>query len=90
MLRGEALRRLVAEGAVGTGGVVVLAEVFDDACFGERPKLLPVETLVAEAAVDTLHKAAFPRTGGRDIDRFDVMVGQPAIKTNFHSDRFSL
>jgi hypothetical protein len=44
LFRGEALRREIAERAVGPLGVVVLAEVFDhDLGLGEGPELLAVE-----------------------------------------------
>ena len=44
MFSGEALRREIAERAVGPLGVVVLAEVFDhDLGLGEGPELLAVE-----------------------------------------------
>ena len=66
---------------MGSGSVVVLAEVFDDdASLGESPELLAVETLVAEATVEAFDKTVFSRTGGRDIDRFDVLVREPVLE----------
>ena len=62
------------------GGVVVLAEVLDkEAGLGQDPELLAVDTLVPEAATEALHEPAFPRTGRNNIDRFDVLVRQPAL-----------
>ena len=64
-----------------SGFVVVLAEVLDDgASFGQSPKLFAVETLVAEASVETFHEPVFPWAGGRDIDRFDVLVGEAVLE----------
>jgi hypothetical protein len=52
LFSGEALRREIAERAVGPLGVVVLTEVFDhDVSLGERLKLLTVESFIAEAGV---------------------------------------
>ena len=48
LFRGEALRRQIAERAVGPLGVVVLTEVFDhDPGLGEGPELLAVKAFVA-------------------------------------------
>lgn len=48
--------------------VVVLAEVFDhDARLGQRPQLLAIETLVAEAAVEAFHEPVLPWTGRGDV-----------------------
>ena len=55
----------VAEFAVGPHGVVLDPEVLDDdAGLGQRPHLLPIEALIAEAGVERFHEAILPRTGG--------------------------
>ena len=60
--------------------VVVLAEVGDDhPRLGECPKLLLVEALVAAAAVEALYEAVLPRAAWIDVNRFDPVVGQPAL-----------
>jgi len=53
--------------------VVIASEVFDhDASFGQRPKLFPVEALVAEAAVEAFHEPVLPGTGRLDVDGLDL------------------
>ena len=61
--------------------MVVLAAVVlhDYAGFGQRPELLPVEALVAQASMETLDEAILPRTAGLDIDRLDLVGGQPSL-----------
>ena len=66
---------------MGPLGVVFPAEVFDDdPRFRERPQLLAVEAFVAEARAKRFDEAVLPRAGGRDVDCFDVLVGQPALE----------
>jgi len=60
--------------------IVVDAEVLDHhRRLGERPELLAVEALIAEAAVEALHEAVLPRTGWLDVDRLDLLSGQPGL-----------
>ena len=65
----------VAEFAVGPHGVVLDPEVLDDdAGLGQRPHLLPIEALIAEAGVERFHEAILPRTGGGDVDRLNILL----------------
>jgi hypothetical protein len=62
----EAFRALVAQLAVWPVMVGLTAVVLNDyAGFGQRPELLPVEALVAEASMETLDEAILPGTTGR-------------------------
>ena len=71
---------LVAMLAVRPVMVVLAAVVLNDyAGFGQRPEMLPVEALVAEASMETLDEAILPRTAGLDIDRLDLVGGQPSL-----------
>ena len=65
----------VAEFAVGPHGVVLDPEVlYDDAGLGQRPHLLPIEALIAEAGVERFHKTILPRTGRGDVDRLNILL----------------
>lgn len=76
----EAFWALVAQLAVRPVMVVLAAVVLNDyAGFGQRPELLPVEALVAQASMETLDEAILPRTAGLDIDRLDLIGGQPSL-----------
>src|SRR3954447_10177051 len=67
---GEHARGLVAQGRVGSVGVVVLAPVFDDdGGFGEAAELFDVEQFVAQAAVEGLHEWVLPGRAGLDERR---------------------
>jgi hypothetical protein len=76
----EAFWALVSQLAVRPV-IVVLAPVVlnDDAGFGQGPELLPLEALVAQASTETLDEAVLPRTAGLDIDRLDLIGGQPLL-----------
>ena len=75
----KAHRADVAELAVGTRVVVVLAEVGDDhPRLGECPKRLLVEALVAEAAMEAFHAAVLPGAAWIDVEGFDLLVSQRA------------
>src|SRR6478609_5247925 len=76
----ETLWALVAQRAVRPVLVVLAAVVLNDyAGFGQRPELLPVEALVAQASMEALDEAILPRTAGLDIDRLDLIGGQPSL-----------
>ena len=76
----ETFWALVAQLAVRPVMVVLAAVVLHDyAGFGQRPELLPVEALVAQASMETLDEAILPRTAGLDIDRLDLVGGQPSL-----------
>ncbi len=64
---------------MGSRRIVVPTEVFDDdAGRGERIlQEFPVQTLFAEATLEAFHKAGFPRTRRRDVDRPGLLVRQP-------------
>jgi len=60
--------------------VVIAPEVLDDDTgFGQRPELLPVETFVAEAAMNALDEPVQPKTGGLDVDRLNLVLSQPPL-----------
>ena len=76
----ETFWALVAQLAVRPVMVVLAAVVLNDyAGFSQRPELLPVEALVAQASMETLDEAILPRTAGLDIDRLDLIGGQPSL-----------
>ena len=76
----KAYRADVAELAVRTRVVVMLAEAGDDhPRLGEHPKRLQVKVLVAEASMEALHAAVLPGTAWIDVNGFDLVVGQPAL-----------
>ena len=65
----------VAEFAVEPQGVVLDPEVLDDNVgLGQRPHLLLIEALIAEAGVERLHEAILPRTGWGDVDRLNILL----------------
>ena len=65
----------VAEFAVEPQGVVLDPEVLDDNVgLGQRPHLLLIEALIAEAGVERFHKAILPRTGWGDVDRLNILL----------------
>ena len=81
MFRGEALRREIAERAVGPLGVVVLTEVFDhDPGLGEGPELLAVEAFIAEAGVERFDEAVLPRACRGDVEGLDFLLCEPALE----------
>ena len=72
---------LVAELTMGSLGVVLDAEVLDDdPSLGEGPELLPVQAFVPEAPVERLDEAVLPGTGRLDVDRLDLLLGQPPLE----------
>ena len=80
MQRGEAHRALVAELAVRARVVVVLAEVGDDhPSLRLCPELLLAEALVAEPPMEALDEAVLSGTARIDVDRLDLVVGQPTL-----------
>ena len=80
-IRREERGAFVAEPAVRPPVVVPAAVVLDDyAGFAERPKLLLVEALVPEPAVEGFDEAVLPGAAGLYIDRLDVIIGQPALE----------
>jgi len=61
--------------------IVFIPKVLDDHTgLGERPELLPVEALVAEAAVEGFDEAILPRAARIDVDGLDLVLGQPALE----------
>jgi len=61
-------------------GVVFPAVVLDDhPGFGEDPELFPVEAFVTEVPVEALHIAILPRTAWVDVDRLDLVLGEPLL-----------
>lgn len=72
--------------------VVVAPEVLDDdAGLGKRPKLFPVKTLVAEAAMEALDEPVMPRAGRLNIDRLDpVRSSQRWTSLAMNSEPLSL
>ena len=65
----------VAEFAVEPQGVVLDPEVLDDNVgLGQRPHLLLIEALIAEAGVERFHEAILPRTGWGDVDRLNILL----------------
>jgi len=70
---GELVRREVADGAVGSVGVVVLDPIGDDdPGFGERVELLAVKELLAEGGVERLDEAVLPGRARIDVEGLDV------------------
>lgn len=66
---------------MGPPGIVVDAEVLDDhPRLRERPELLAVQALIAEATVEGLHEAVLPGTGWLDIDRLDLLRRQLGLE----------
>ncbi len=80
MLRRKPLRAQVAQPTVRPQPVVSARIICDHhSCFRQRPQLFPIQTFVPKPAMKALHKAVLPRTGRLNVDRFDVMLGQPPL-----------
>src|SRR5262245_37094645 len=53
-----------------THAIVMSAPLFDDdLCLAQRRKYLPVQQLVAQSTVETLHIAVLPRAAALDVGR---------------------
>lgn len=77
-LGGELRRGEVAQGTVGTQGVVLAAEADEgDLGAAEGVEELAVEELVAELVVEALDVGVLPRGAGRDVERADVLGHEP-------------
>ena len=60
--------------------VVCLAIVFHDhSRFRQRLQLFPIQTLIAESTVKAFYKAVLPQTTGINVERFDLVLPQPAL-----------
>jgi hypothetical protein len=58
--------------------IVVMPVVFHhDTGFAQGPDLLPVEAFVPEPAVEAFHEPVLPGASRIDIDRLDLVLGQP-------------
>lgn len=67
----------VADGAVGSVGVVVLDPIGDDdPGFGERVELLAVKELLAEGGVERLDEAVLPGRARIDVEGLDAAQGE--------------
>ena len=76
----KARRALIAEFAMRARVVVVMPVVFHhDTGFAQGPEQFPVEAFVPEPAVEAFHEPVLPRAAWIDIDRFDLMLGQPTL-----------
>ena len=76
----ETDRTEVTQSAVRALVIVLASEVFDhDTGFGQSPQLFPVQAFVAEAAVKRLDETVLLGTAWIDVDRFDVVGGQPVL-----------
>ena len=73
----ELVRREVADGAVGTVGVVVVDPAGEhDPGLGECVELLAVEELAASAGVERFDEAVLPRRAGVDVEGLDAAQGE--------------
>ena len=66
---------------VGTPRVVLNPEMLDDdSRLAEGPESLAIEALVPEAAMGAFHEAVLAGTGRLNIDRPDLLLGQPVLE----------
>ena len=73
-------RRTIAQRAVRSHGVVMRSQNFDDnLSFFERIENLPVQTLVAQLAVERFTVSVFPTTPRLDKQRSRAYCLQPAL-----------
>ena len=71
---------LVAQLTMRSPLIVLPPIVFHDhPGFRQRPQLFPIQTLIAESTVETLHKAVLPRTTGINVERLDLLLPQPLL-----------
>ena len=47
--------------------------------FRQRPQLFPIQALVPESSVETLHKTILPRAAWFNVDGLDPILRQPAL-----------
>jgi hypothetical protein len=74
-------RWLLVEGAVGPLGIVILLPRLNDlACVRATEEPVPIETLVAELAVETLQLAVLRRLAGLNEVKGDVLGVRPGVE----------
>ena len=74
----ELVRREVADGAVGTVGVVVVDPAGEhDPGLGERVELLAIKELFAEGGVEALDEAVFLGFAGINLMPLNVVIARP-------------
>ena len=75
LIGGKLPRALIAQPAMGSPLIVLLAIVFHDhSRFRQCPQLFPVQTFTPETTVKAFHKTVLPRTTGVNVERF-VPIG---------------
>ena len=70
--------------------IVFLPVVADhDPRFRQVPQLFPVQALIPEATVKTLHKTVLPRAAWLNVDRLDPIILKPPLDNLQHNRMIS-